>query len=148
MKSKRLIKFYFCADKLNEAMDRLILAAACGSANNIYNCEECADKVVGLIEAKYTLSGLWNYLDGVMKGFSGEDKGVLYGYAFSRGGWARLGRERGNAVRKVVVRFMRRAKYLERYSSGAELLDKFYALMGRGENPDEECGEERKTAQS
>lgn len=133
MKSKRLMKFYFCADRLNEAMDRLILAAACGSANSIYNCEESADRVVALIEAKYMLSGLWSYLDGVMKGFCGEDKAVLYGYAFSRGGWARLGRERGNAIRKVVVRFMRRAKYLERYEEAVRVLDRFYALVGRGE---------------
>ena len=133
MKSKRLMKFYFCADRLNEAMDRLILAAACGSANSIYNCEESADRVVALIEAKYALSGLWSYLDGVMKGFCGEDKAVLYGYAFSRGGWARLGRERGNAIRKFVVRFMRRAKYLERYEEAVRVLDRFYALVGRGE---------------
>lgn len=132
MKSKRLLRFYFCADKLNEALDRLMLAAACGSAENIYNCEVCAERIGGLIEAKYALSALWNYLDGVMKGFGGEDKAVLYGYALSRGGWARLGRERANAVRKVVVRFMRRAKYLSRFSSGAELVDKFYALIGRG----------------
>lgn len=136
MKSKRLIKFYFCADKLNAAMDRLILAAACRSADDIYNYGKSADRVVELIDAKYTLSGLWQYLDKVMQGFGGEDKATLYGYAFSKGGWARLGRERGNAVRRVVVRFMRRAKYIYRYSEGAELLDKFYALMGRGAGTD------------
>lgn len=129
MKSKKLLRFYFRADKLNAALDNLIMRAACASATG--NGEACAEKLIELIVEKSELSSLWAYLDEVMSTFGDGDRSVLRGYALSLGGYSGMERDRANAVRRVVVRFMRRAKYLYRHAEGAGLVVRYYVLLGR-----------------
>ena len=62
MKYKRILKFYFAAERVERAIDNLILKLACGSANPAVEAAECAEKIIGLISAKRELSGLWAYL--------------------------------------------------------------------------------------
>lgn len=130
MTSKKLLKFYFCADRLNDALDNLIVHSACASGYGPHSFSHYADRVIELVSAKSSLSELWRYLNGIMLTFSGEDKGVLYGYAFMRGGYSALPPERAKSIRRVVVRFMRRAKGLSRYGEALSVLSKYYALAG------------------
>lgn len=129
LKSKRILKFYFCAQRLNDALDNLIVHAACSSGREDF--WKCADKVISLISAKQQLASLWGYLDGVMQGFDEGDRTILRGYAFSRVGYSGLPRGKANRVRRVVVRFMRRARSLRLYGAGVELVGRYYALLGR-----------------
>ena len=61
MKRKALFKFYFAADKLNGALDRIIAAAAlhCGDTT----AESAAQRIGEIIQVKICLGGLWDYLD-------------------------------------------------------------------------------------
>lgn len=131
MTSKKLLKFYFRAGRLNDALDNLIMRSACASATGGNTVFYYADKIIEIVEAKRKLSELWKYLDGVMSSFNGEDKGILLGYALSRGGYNGLPKGRANAIRRVVVRFMRRAKNLSAYGEAVELVKRYYALTGR-----------------
>lgn len=131
MSSKKLLRFYFRAQRINGALDNLIMRAACCSSDPSRSCERSAEKIIGLIDSKIKLGGLWSYLDGVMASFDASDKGILLGYALSRGGYSSLPDGRANEIRRVVVRFMRRAKYLSRHAEAAALISKYYALTGR-----------------
>lgn len=131
MSSKKLLRFYFRAQRINEALDNLIMRTACASADEGKTCESYAEKIISLIESKRKLCELWAYLDGVMETFDGGDKGVLLSYALSRGGYSSLPRDRANFIRRVVVRFMRRAKYLCRHEEAADIVSRYYAMLGR-----------------
>ncbi len=130
MTSKKILKFYFRAEELNRAVDRLIVRTACASAGGGYGGEHYAERIIALIGAKKKLGCLWAYLNGVMSSFGEEDKLILRGYALGSRGYSGLVREEANAIRRVVVRFMRRAKYLSRHGEGVELIDKYYAFLG------------------
>lgn len=129
--SKKLLKFYFRADRLNDALDNLILRSACSSALGGRPAMYYAERLCMLVEVKGKLAELWGYLDGVMSDFCVEDRAILQGYALGKGGYSRLPRDRANVVRRVVVRFMRRAWNIGSYSAAVRLVSEYFALTGR-----------------
>lgn len=126
MKSKRLIRFYFSADKLNGALDNLIMKNACGTETN---GEECVNKIIEIIEAKKSLSKLWRYLDSVISGLSEFERSVLKFYGIVRLPLKKLGIERQREVKRVIMKFCRRARFLERYEEGIGLVNLYFALF-------------------
>ena len=139
MTSKKLLKFYFGAQRLNDAMDELLLRAACASATG-GDAELCARQLCELIGCKCRLAELWSYLDGVMRRFGGRtmplarrfgDRQVLLDYSRMRCGLSKLSADRKNEVRRVVVRFMRGARSLGRYAEALAVLNKYFVLTGR-----------------
>ncbi|MGN0817583.1 MAG: hypothetical protein ACI4L9_01320 [Candidatus Coproplasma sp.] len=131
MNVKRLLRFYFSADKLNCALDNLIMRCACGSANSAAGGAACAERILELISAKRSLSLLWGYLNGVMQGFCEEDGELLLTYAYMRSGLTKLNKEDAKSFRRVTVRFSRRARNADRFTEGIRLVNSYYALLSR-----------------
>lgn len=129
MKSKRLLKFYFSADSLNRALDNLITQNALSSGDCYYSGEFYAEKILELICAKKELNALWRYLDGIIGGFSEEDKNVLRYYGALRGGTAKLAADTVREIKRVTIKFARRARCVESYAEGIRLVNGFYALI-------------------
>ena len=129
MKSKRLLKFYYSADSLNRALDNLITGSALASADCGKSGDFYAEKIIEIIAAKKKLDELWRYLDGVMGGFSEEEGKVLRYYAQMRGGTARLPEGVARGIKRVTVKFARRARNAERFDEGIRLVGEYYSLM-------------------
>lgn len=128
MTSKRLLKFYFCADGIEGALDRLILREAC-DPSHCADALHCAERVQSLVLAKVSLSALWAYIDGVMGQFGEGDRSLLFKYALSCSGFAGVEGATHNAVRRTVVRFMRRARRLGDYAGALALVDGYCAFL-------------------
>lgn len=122
MKAKSVLKFYFRADSLNAAIDGLIMKRAFSHASP----SEGAEAIIGLIEQKKKLGGLWRYLDGVMEDFSEGDRRVLRYYGCTQ---KRVPPEMHNEVRRVTVRFFRHARRLGSYAEGLKLVEGYYCLL-------------------
>ena len=127
LKGKSILRFYFSADSLNGALDNLILKQALHSEGD--EGEACAQRIIKLIEAKRELSLLWGYLNGVMQLFSEDDELVLFRYAFMRCGISRLDDEERKRVRRVYVRFFRKAVRLKSFAEALSLVNAYYALI-------------------
>ncbi len=131
MKSKQLLKFYFAADKLEKAIDNMIYANACKSGLDFMRSGEFyAERMCALIEVKTRLNKLWRYLDGVIGGMNEGDRAALKYYALLRTGISRLSDGDRKAIKRAVVKFVRRARYIERYSLSYTDLKKYYCLLG------------------
>jgi len=130
VKTKRILKFYFCAEELENALDHLIYKHALSSGEHTYNGERVAEKILKLTESKSLLGELWAFLDGVIKRFDRQSVAVLYKYAMMRYGINRLCDSERKFLRRVVVRFTRRiAGRLFRYARGIGLVDDYYCLL-------------------
>lgn len=129
MKSKRLLKFYFSADSLNRALDNLITQNALSSGDCYYGGEFYAERILELICAKKELNALWRYLDGVISGLPENDINILRYYGALRGGTAKLSAETVKEIKRVTVKFTRRARCAERYAEGIRLVNGFYSLI-------------------
>lgn len=129
MKSKQLIKFYFSAESINEALDNLILDKALKSANYGRSCEYYAERIFALIDAKEELSRLWGYLDGVVSSLTERERSVLRYYGRLRTGLSGLTLARAKEVKRVTVKFTRHARLIGRYGEGVRLVKKYYCLM-------------------
>lgn len=127
MNGKRVLRFYFSADRLNGALDNLILKGALRSQGE--EGEVSAQKIIKLISAKRELSLLWGYMNGVMQSFSEEDELTLFRYAYMRCGISRLDGEERKRVRRVYVRFFRKAARLKNFGEALSLVNVYYALM-------------------
>lgn len=125
MKSKRIIRFYFSADKLNRALDNLITAEACRFGAE----EKRIERIIEFIEVKKELSRLWRYLDDVMSGIGGSERSILSFYGKFRFGNIRFSAEQRREIKRVVLKFRRRARFLERYGEGIKLVNEYYALL-------------------
>ncbi len=131
MKSKQLLKFYFAADKLEKALDNMIYANAYKSGVDFMRGGEFyAERMCTLIEVKERLNRLWQYLDGVIGGMNESDRAALECYARLRTGIARLEDSDRKAIKRAVIKFVRRARYIERYSLSYTDLKKYYCLLG------------------
>lgn len=129
MKVKRLLKFYFRADAIDNALDNIIYKKAMSSVDYYLDGEEVANEVAKIINYKILLCDLWAYLDGAIKTFDAGDVGVLERYANMRCGIYRLCEIERKRVRRVVVRFTRRiALRLARHSDAVKLVDTYYCL--------------------
>ena len=127
MKRKALFKFYFAADKLNGALDRIIAAAAlhCGETT----AESAAQRISEIIQVKICLGGLWDYLDGIMCGLTERERLVLKFYGNMRTGIKRLGAERMREIKRVAIKFTRRATRINKFCAGLRLLGMYYCLL-------------------
>lgn len=127
MKRKQLLRFYFGADRLNGALDNLMLAEGCRSGNFPWEGERLAERLCALVGAKYRLNALWRYLDGVIGGFSERERLSLRRYAERRS--AAGGEESGRReMRAAAMKFTRRARSLARHGEAIALLGRYAAL--------------------
>lgn len=128
--SKKLLRFYFRAERLNVVLDGAAMRAALASASGGYAGEHYADRIITIIDAKRKLSSLWAYLNEVISSLSDGDRRVLAYYAQLQGGYSALPAAQAKAVRRVVVKFVRRARYLGRHKQAVELVGSMSALLG------------------
>ncbi len=128
MKVKYLLRFYFSADKLDRALDNLIMHCACASGER--EGIECAERLCRLIGEKSALGRLWSWLDGKMCALSEEDLSSLRYYAAMRVGLKRLSGERRRELKRAVVKFSRRIGNIGYYADGVGLVGKYYCLLG------------------
>lgn len=129
MKSKRILKFYFFADGLNVALDNYIMKLAVSSGDHVRGGEYFAQRICALIEEKSVLGKLWQYLDGVLGGFSEREKRVLRFYGATRRGITSFNAAERREIKRVTVKFSRHAAGLARFAKGLELLGKYYCLL-------------------
>ncbi len=130
MKSKRILKFYFFADRLNGALDNYISKCAANSADYTRGGEYYAKKICALIEEKNILGALWRYLDGVMGAFSKRERCVLCFYGATRRGISSFNDYERREIKRVTVKFGRHARGIERFAEGLALVGKYYCLLG------------------
>ena len=123
------MKFYFSAESLERAFDRVIFSKACSSGLRLADGEACAENILTLIEEKKQLSLLWSYLDGVISGLTEKDGETLKRYAGLRCGTRRLGGEERNEIKRAVTKLRRRLKRTEAFSAGIALTGKYYCLL-------------------
>lgn len=129
---KRLLKFYFAADDLEYAINRLINAHALRSISG-EECEEIIDKILSLTDDKYRLSVLWNALNEVMEKLTEADIKTLKSYALLRVGTNRLEEGDRREIHRAAVKFSRRAKLaIERTHRQYKVLCNYYSLLGDG----------------
>ena len=128
LKIKRVLRFYFSADSLERAFNNIIIKSALSSARSteggLY-----ADKICNLIGEKQELSQLWGYVDGVLKSFSESECAVLEEYANMRTGIKELCEEKRRNIRRIAVKFVRRARRLESFDTALGLVGKYYCLI-------------------
>ena len=134
---KRLLKFYFCADGLNGAMDSLIIRFATSSADCAKSCEYYADKISRVIQAKTALGELWAYLDSVLSSVTEEDRRVLKAYS-ERGTRSRAAKSvaegekcaQDKAVHRSLMKFSRRVRgRLDRFAEQVKVLQEYYCFV-------------------
>ena len=129
MKSKQIIRFYFSAGNINKALDNLIMDKALKSADFGKSCEYYAERILALIDAKRELSRLWRYLNTVISSMTVQERAVLKFYGGLRVGLSRLTKARVKEVKRVTVKFTRRARRIESFSEGVRLVKEYYCLM-------------------
>lgn len=129
MKCKRLLKFYFYAESLNTALDRLITAVALKSQERAGGGEECAERIIEIIREKDELSRLWNYLDGVLKSFSESEIQILKFYGGLNSGLYSLNKETIKKIKTAAIKFSRRARFILRYENAVRLVLDYYCLL-------------------
>lgn len=129
MKSKRILRFYFNAEAAERAMNNSIMRCACLSAGAEGGGEYYANKIAELICAKYKLSQLWGYIDGVAAKLSAADLGTLENYAAMRTGLSRAGEGAKKEIKRALAKFSRRAAFINRYGEALKLVDGLYCLL-------------------
>lgn len=129
MKSKRILRFYFNAELLDKAIDKLILCLACKSARAVGAGFYYADRITELICAKDELSDFWRYVDGVTSGLTENDLKILRLYAGLRQGICRLPEEKQKEIKRAVIKFTRRARAIGRYAKATKLIDRYYCMI-------------------
>lgn len=129
MNTKKLLKFYYSADKLNAALDRRIDRYAYSS--DVYRgCEYYAEKICRVIEEKRCLAAFWEYLDRAMRVFCEEDGERLKKYATMRRGITCESAEEKKSYRRVLVRFTRKVgRGLARFERAEKLVGAYYCLL-------------------
>ena len=125
MKVKRILRFYYCADSLERAFDNLILKIASSFDGSGF---DCADRLCRIIGEKSELAALWDYLDGIISRLPEDDNAALGEYARLRCGIKRLAPDEIKRLRRAVIKFKRRARRLDGFKRGTELVGKYYCL--------------------
>lgn len=107
MKIKFLLRFYFSAGSLNDALDKIITHLAVSSGLDIYGgCARYAERIFDIVETKRKLSCLWERLDGVLQKMTERDRQTLKNYAALRTG---VKGEEKREIHRAAVKFARRA---------------------------------------
>lgn len=127
MKVKRLLKFYFCADGLNGALDNIILRFAVRSGEVCGSCEVYAEKIEKVISEKEQLGRLWAFLNGAFEKLGERDIRTLKEYALSRKPLSEIGK---TEVKRAVTKFSRRVKAgIDRFSASVGIVNEYYCLL-------------------
>lgn len=129
IKSKRLLRFYFNADGLDNAIDNLIVTYACRSSDCTKSGSFWVKRIASLIEAKDALGLLWSYLDGVVSPFKANEIETLKSYAFLRCGIRRVDDAKRREIKRVLIKFARHARALDRFAEGVRLVGEYYCLI-------------------
>lgn len=128
MKVKRILRFYFCCESLERAIDNVILKNAL-AAGGCSDGERSAELIVSVIDEKKKLSELWRYVNGVMEGLDGADRASLKCYAAARGSVKSYGGVVSREWKRAAVKFRRRARRLEGFAEAIALVGKYYCLL-------------------
>ena len=131
MSGKKLLRFYFRAGALNDALDRLILRSACASALSCAEGEKSAGDVLALVRAKAGLCALRARLHVLLSGLRAEERCLLRRYSCSDRGYAALAEGEAAAVRRLVARIMRRGRGFADHAEAAGYVERYYAFLGR-----------------
>lgn len=127
---KKLLRFYFSAGSLERALDDLILAIACKSAEGIRGCAYYADKISAVTSVKRELAGIWAKLDAIIGGMNETDVKSLKRYASMRTGVSKLDICERRELHRVTVKFSRRAGgRLKPYGAAYRTLCAYYGLI-------------------
>ena len=126
LKVKMLLKFYFCADSLNKAFDNIILKRACAYGEV---GRDTFESICALIGEKTMLSGLWSYIDAVVRAMPDGDVPLLEEYALLRTGLKCVEAERAKAMRRAAVKFARRALRLENFGKEIKAVERYCSLL-------------------
>lgn len=126
LKVKKILRFYFFAESLNCALDNLILKLA---LSPLSDTENSAERITDIITRKRALNVFWQYLDGVVKTMSEEDRTVLKSYCGMRVGLKSLGKEEQKAVKRAAVKFTRRARRIDGFFEEMRLVSGYYSLI-------------------
>lgn len=119
---KKLLRFYYSAEGVNDALDGVISRLAFSSWRDPYGGEHSFDEVSRVVEIKAELSGLWAELNGVISAMTERDRQSLERYARLKTGIGALGEGERKELHRVLVKFTRRlGTLLERRSGAVEL---------------------------
>ncbi|MDE7214893.1 MAG: hypothetical protein K2N68_03560 [Clostridia bacterium] len=129
MKVKRVLKFYYSAEKLNETLDKTITRLALRSADYSEKAESFAEKICKVIETKKNFAALYGYLNEIMCGFCESEIKTLEYYAKLRKGILTLPDGTRREVKRVVTKFTRKCRGLERFKEGLKAVDAYFAVM-------------------
>lgn len=129
MKSKQLLRFYFGADRLNRALDNLMTLYAMRAADGDRGALYYAEKISEIDGKKLALSRLWGFLDGVLSCFNNDEKEALRFYAELRTGISRLSGDKKRQIKRLIIRFVRHARGIERFGGEIKLLGGLYCLI-------------------
>lgn len=83
MKVKKLLKFYFTAERAERLIDNLICKKASSVSFTRSACD-CAEEVADLVKKKAEMCAFYFYVSGVLNLFSEEERQTLKKYAFGR----------------------------------------------------------------
>jgi hypothetical protein len=127
---KKVLRFYFCADDLNYAIDNLIEHIAVSSGKSDKSPVIFSERIIDLVESKKCLSVLWGYLDLVIKKFDEQDIKLLTFYSHLRCGVTNLDDEKRKNIHRAVVKFSRKVPdILKRFEEQISLIEFYYALF-------------------
>lgn len=130
VKLKRVLRFYFSAASLNDALDGIITRFAATSWKEFAGGEHTFDKVCTVIEVKEELEVLWARLNKVMEKLPQADLLALKQYASLRTGVTALSEDERRRIHSALVKFRRRAgNVLLTSKRGYECVCAYYALI-------------------
>lgn len=125
---KKILRFYYSAGSLNDALDMIIERVALNSWKDGEG--ECFCKVSAVIEVKGELKDFWARLDKVMTSLKEGDLNTLKRYARMRRGISKLSVGDRREIHRALVKFGRRAqKLLENSDRAIKCVYAYYALI-------------------
>lgn len=132
MKLKRLLRFYFAAEGLNQTLDKLIYACALSAMEGSKPCGYYAEKACSLVAAKEELCGLYSYLDGIFSTVTEKDVRALKSYAFCCCA-NRLDESERRELHRATVKFSRRiVNFPPRFINACRIIGEYYCLLRLG----------------
>lgn len=130
VKLKRVLRFYYSAGSLNDALDGVINRLAATSWKDVFGGEHTYDKVYTVIEVKQELNNFWVRLNGVMEKLPQTDFLALKKYASLRTGLTSLDELERRRIHSALVKFSRRARnVLVSAGNGYKCICAYYALI-------------------
>ena len=135
VKLKRVLRFYFSAGSLNDALDGIITRLAATSWQDIYGGEHTFDRVNRIIAVKEELKSFWARLNGVMEKLPQKDVIALKLYSSLRTGVTALAEGERRQIHSALVKFRRKVgNVISSGGKGYECICAYYALLSH--NPD------------